>query len=381
MSASYSSNFKFQDRELRKNLEFMDSSYYVQQNHQHNSGLTRYRSAPSSFLDNLVNGSVTAGATGFQDYHDIRSSTPEIETLFMLSCNGSANSDCHDTQEYGEKSVTVKQEESLSNISQLNRCSSGSSASDVMYQSLPLHSLENGNTVGIGNSVETSFGLSRSLGILEDSNSMQAKLGNGNSSNLVRQSSSPAEVFSNLCVDNGLRVIRKVSTFRACNGTNDETASTSKLYNNNNNNNHISFSSGPSSCSRPMPGIAEVENESLGVNGPENGSLGSTGNGRDGHFISNLRTDFWNNASFNGLKRARESDVDLFFGLSRSQTDQNRGSAALTHHLSLLKTSAEMAVVEKLWQFQGSAPCKIRAKRGCAIHPRSIAERVYIFII
>lgn len=48
----------------------------------------------------------------------------------------------------------------------------------------------------------------------------------------------------------------------------------------------------------------------------------------------------------------------------------------LTHHLSLPKTLAEMATIEKILQFQGSVPCKIRAKRGCATHPRSIAERV-----
>ncbi|GMP41819.1 hypothetical protein CsSME_00011785 [Camellia sinensis var. sinensis] len=36
-----------------------------------------------------------------------------------------------------------------------------------------------------------------------------------------------------------------------------------------------------------------------------------------------------------------------------------------------------MAAVEKFLQFQqDSVPCKIRAKRGCATHPRSIAERM-----
>lgn len=44
---------------------------------------------------------------------------------------------------------------------------------------------------------------------------------------------------------------------------------------------------------------------------------------------------------------------------------------------SLPQTSLEMATVEKLLQMQpDSVPCKIRAKRGCATHPRSIAERV-----
>lgn len=362
MSVLYSSNFKFPDGELRKNQEIMDASYYLKQNNQHNSGLTRYRSMPSSFHENLVNGSVTASGTGFEDYRDIRSSSPEMETFFMLSGSGSGNSDCHDMQEYEEKSV--KQEDLLS-ISRQNGCSS---SSEAMYRSLPVQSLANGNSV----SVESLFGLGSSLGL---ENSMQAKLGNGNSSNLVRQSSSPAGFFSNLGVDNGFNVIRNVSTFRACNGTNDESTSNGRLYSN-----QVSFSSGsgPSSSSRPMPPIAEVEKESVRVSGPENGNFGNV-NGTNGHFISNSRTDSWDNASLSGLKRARQSDGVLFCGLSRSQTqiqDCGDRSTALTHHLSLPKTSAEMAVLEKLWQFEGSVPCKIRAKRGCATHPRSIAERV-----
>ncbi|KAJ8500288.1 hypothetical protein OPV22_010840 [Ensete ventricosum] len=50
--------------------------------------------------------------------------------------------------------------------------------------------------------------------------------------------------------------------------------------------------------------------------------------------------------------------------------------SGLRHHLSLPKTSSEMAAVENFLQFQDAVPCKIRAKRGCATHPRSIAERV-----
>lgn len=37
----------------------------------------------------------------------------------------------------------------------------------------------------------------------------------------------------------------------------------------------------------------------------------------------------------------------------------------------------EMASVERFLQLQkDTVPCKVRAKRGCATHPRSIAERV-----
>lgn len=44
--------------------------------------------------------------------------------------------------------------------------------------------------------------------------------------------------------------------------------------------------------------------------------------------------------------------------------------------MSLPKTATEMANVEKFLHFQQDVPCQIRAKRGFATHPRSIAERV-----
>nr|KJB22219.1 hypothetical protein B456_004G035800 [Gossypium raimondii] len=152
----------------------------------------------------------------------------------------------------------------------------------------------------------------------------------------------------------GFNATRKMTTLRACNGINGEPTSTGRLYN------HISFSSGP------MPQIAQVEN----------GGLASNGNGRNGmNFIPNLMSDSRNNASLSGLKRARERDSDLLSGLSRLQTrnqDCRDCSTALTHQLSLPTTYEEVDV----WQFQSSVPCKIRAKRGCATHPRSIAERM-----
>ncbi|XP_020202244.1 transcription factor bHLH128 [Cajanus cajan] len=49
---------------------------------------------------------------------------------------------------------------------------------------------------------------------------------------------------------------------------------------------------------------------------------------------------------------------------------------ALESQFSLPQTSLEMATVENMLRIpEDSVPCKIRAKRGCATHPRSIAER------
>ncbi|KAF5735759.1 DNA binding protein putative isoform 1 [Tripterygium wilfordii] len=61
----------------------------------------------------------------------------------------------------------------------------------------------------------------------------------------------------------------------------------------------------------------------------------------------------------------------LILSVVVDQNADNLPPPLLSHHLSLPKSS-----IEKLLQLQDSVPCKIRAKRGCATHPRSIAERV-----
>lgn len=48
-----------------------------------------------------------------------------------------------------------------------------------------------------------------------------------------------------------------------------------------------------------------------------------------------------------------------------------------TFQFSIPETSLELAAVERMLHVpDDSISCKIRAKRGCATHPRSIAERV-----
>nr|GMC82390.1 transcription factor bHLH130-like [Ipomoea batatas] len=109
-------------------------------------------------------------------------------------------------------------------------------------------------------------------------------------------------------------------------------------------NNHINYSSAQSSSSNYMPSIAENES--------------------------------WNDSSFNCLKRSRDGDFKILSALNgmeaQSGGEPRNCTPGLTHHLSL-PSSVE---IEKYLHFQqDSVPCKIRAKRGCATHPRSIAER------
>lgn len=67
----------------------------------------------------------------------------------------------------------------------------------------------------------------------------------------------------------------------------------------------------------------------------------------------------------------------MFFDACFQDAISGHHKTSLVHHLSLPKTSSEMAVAEKFLRFERElAPTNSRAKRGCATHPRSIAERV-----
>ncbi|XP_031128245.1 transcription factor bHLH130-like [Ipomoea triloba] len=157
-----------------------------------------------------------------------------------------------------------------------------------------------------------------------------------NPSNLIRQSSSPAGFFS------GFDVMREGGNYNK--GSDGAANRAAANLSSNGFNNHINYSSAQSSSSNYMPSIAENES--------------------------------WNDSSFNCLKRSRDGDFKILSALNgmeaQSGGEPRNCTPGLTHHLSL-PSSVE---IEKYLHFQqDSVPCKIRAKRGCATHPRSIAER------
>uniref|UniRef100_A0A5B7B1P2 BHLH domain-containing protein n=1 Tax=Davidia involucrata TaxID=16924 RepID=A0A5B7B1P2_DAVIN len=353
-----SSTFKHSDVEFAKNKEYMNSDLH-QHHHQQqqSSSLMRYRSAPSSFFASLTDcGGVGGDGDGCDDFLNPQSSSSESETMFarFMTCNGSGESDSHDLQ-----FPTAIKHETAESIPQQNNYST--TASQMIYQTpLDHHDLVNHNSVS-GNAATMEH-------------SVQAKTSRRNCSNLIRQSSSPAGLFANISVENGFAVMRDVGNFKMENATDGEvTLSTRRL------NDHINFSSGPSSYSTFMPQIAENGNESIWVGTPESGHLGN-GNGSNRTYVPGFPNDSWNGSTFTSLKRNREGDVKMFSSINALETqngDPRNYTPGLTHHLSLPKTSAEMAAIEKFLHFQqDSIPCKIRAKRGCATHPRSIAERM-----
>ncbi|XP_066330845.1 transcription factor bHLH130-like isoform X2 [Miscanthus floridulus] len=198
--------------------------------------------------------------------------------------------------------------------------------------------------------------------------------GVGAASNLIRQSSSPAGFLDHFSMDNGYGAMLRASMgmgFRdgsggAGGGTTDSLAGggggSGRLKG------QLSFSSRQGSL---MSQISEMDSEEVGGSSPE-----AAGGGRGayipGYPMSSAGWDESSSAlvsdSLSGMKRPPDSSEP-----GGQQQQQNGG---LAHQFSLPKTSSEMAAIEKFLQFQDAVPCKIRAKRGCATHPRSIAERV-----
>lgn len=324
--------------DLRRNKEGLELDRHhhdLQQQQQQSSGQMRYRSAPSSFLATLINGGVIDRCEDFQDLP--ASARSEIDDIFETMVCGDGSGDdyvnSHDLQSIDGEGL---KHEGFQSVLEQN----GS-----YYQSSPssLHGFQNRNT-------SVDFRSSVSL-----ENVMQIKTENGNSSNLVKQHSSPAGFFSNLVIENGYEVLK--GTGASGNGTNggEATPPTTRLKN------QINFSSEPTSSSRLMDQTVKFGNGSL-----QNGS------GNIDFYMPSFANDTWNDPMLGDQNRSGNGKRKMF---SESQNEDagNCTSVGLTRHSSLPKSSHEMAAILR---FQDSPPLKIRAKRGCATHPRSIAERV-----
>ncbi|KAE8697775.1 bHLH130 protein [Hibiscus syriacus] len=168
----------------------------------------------------------------------------------------------------------------------------------------------------------------------------QRSRGKAVTSILTRQSSSPPGIFTNLSVQNGYGSMKDLGNY------------TGELSPSNRLKNQISFSARQPSLLSMLSHISKIGDDSVGANSFDGGSW------------SNDFAQFTHN--FSGLMMSRDNQ----------NGDVGSGVHVLSHHLSLPKTSNEMAAVDRYLHFQDSVPCKVRAKRGCATNPRSIAERV-----
>ncbi|KAG9153007.1 hypothetical protein Leryth_024740 [Lithospermum erythrorhizon] len=317
----------------------MMSSSDVFQQQQNPSGLTRYRSAPSTFFTTYLDG-LHVTNTNSDSSQDGDHEAENMFSAFMGCSNGSSTNlgmqNLNDLQQY---SSNLKQE-----------------MGEYDQQQNGLVTVENCQ-MAYETSTNGAYG-----GRIDEHQLQSAKISSGNSSNnLLRQSSSPAGFFA------GYDISREIENFRSIGGSN----STS-----NGVNNQLNFTSFESTAPCFMPSIPEIRNESSGTGSSKDGQLrnGTNPNGRS--YIPNS----WIESSSTSLKRNLGGDLKFssFSELENEKGDSRNVSHGLTHHLSLPKTSSEMAVIEKFLEFQQDnvIPCKIRAKRGFATHPRSIAERV-----
>ncbi|XP_027354536.1 transcription factor bHLH122-like isoform X1 [Abrus precatorius] len=338
---------------------------FLDHQQQMNSGLTRYRSAPSSYFSSIID-------REFYEHVFNRPSSPETErmlTRFVNSLGGGdvdADADAEDSVSLTQNLPPVQQQQVSVVKEEVNQQSQA--LTSINNEPVVLHQLHQSNINSYGSSAPRNFYQNTGRPPLPN----QMKTGCGTSSNLIRHGSSPAGLFSNINIESGYAAVRGMGTMGAVNNTSEEVnfSTPTRLKNASN------YSSGL------MSSRAEIVNKSNTQNNPENeGYAESQGN----DFISGFPVGPWDESTIisdnmTGLKRYREDDVKPFSGLNAAENQNETGgqppAAPLAHHLSLPNTTAEMAAIEKFLQLSDSVPCKIRAKRGCATHPRSIAERV-----
>eukprot|EP01018_Ginkgo_biloba_P032886 Gb_28850 [translate_table: standard] len=398
---------------------------------QASSGLMRYCSAPSSFLasvveeanDYLPRGSGPQEPAGnlIARYFSVDSSSLTSESSCgAIQSNGSNRSNQENQHHPGEPNTFSRMN---GTGARLRRSSAGN---DEMAKHPHLASiLENGPEVvsqdsycssqmmhpvqGPGSGMENSYRMNQvCCNPLDSSGTRHNNLAPPSTkSTLTRHSSSPAGLLSRLVVEgqgvfeNGYPVgaMRNIGNLASENGSCGDMVSPNRLKS------QMSFSRQSSSpagllsqlSEMGMPEVVDKLNlpvvgssaESLGGSSSDDGSLGNGNGGQcyitgfqigsweDAAMLSENFAGMQNGAAYAARKRVRELNGKMIPGLNLIETQKGEpGShvpSTLNHQFSLPKSTSEIAM-EKL--LQDSVPCKIRAKRGCATHPRSIAERV-----
>ncbi|GAB4856071.1 hypothetical protein Ancab_024711 [Ancistrocladus abbreviatus] len=312
---------------------FQDLPRLIQPQKQQTTGLTRYRSAPSSYFASFLDSIDTGCGSEKGHYSHPRPLSPETENIFTGLIDSAASKLCDISetspvcQEFMGSAVKQEPEQ----IQKQNNYSSLSS--QVIYPSQSKPPLAKKNSSAAPNSTMESSFTAPSLMAMDCMPRQQMKMGGGNGTNLVRHSSLPAGFLANINAE------EDYAATRGGDGGEAPFSSANRL------NSHTNFSSG-------------LPTSSLGM---DERSFNSGG------YLTGFPIGTWDDSAMLS---------DNLPNLERSGNDDQKGESKnrpplLAHHLSLPKST-----LEKLLQFQDSVPCKVRAKRGMATHPRSIAERV-----
>lgn len=194
--------------------------------------------------------------------------------------------------------------------------------------------------------------------------SYEGQAGGFDGSALLRQKSSPAGFLNHLATLNHNNNNNNAGGFTITRGN-------SRLKS------ELSFTGGGQEClSRISENVVDYASAAAG-NGSLHTSTNTWGGGPDNNnnnnsnsiVFSSSQTQTNNNNNNNSSKKRS------------SRTDTNDDPDLLLHCLNALETQYSLPQtsleMDQLMHNipQDSVPCKIRAKRGCATHPRSIAER------
>ncbi|XAR48768.1 hypothetical protein NMG60_11031698 [Bertholletia excelsa] len=292
------------------------------------SGLTRYGSAPGSLLATAVDSVITGAGTSqphLLRHHHAHFIPPD--TCSDSTCKPTNPSTTPDPKQRPSK--------------QINPATSTSASSTTI------------------NLLQRSFPFSEAA-----ASGLNLKtVGAGESNNLIRHSSSPAGFLSHLTAtaaspDNGFSVTRGIGNYNS-KVVSSSGSGISRL------NSQLSFTR--QDC---LSHISEESDNVADDIGTENSHR------KVAHSYATASASFrmgsWddtNSIMFSAPpnKRAKNVIDEAVHGL-------NTGESQI--QFSLPQTNLEMATMENLLHIpHDSVPCKVRAKRGCATHPRSIAER------
>lgn len=299
--------------------------HFLLHDHQHQrpprtSGLVRYQSAPSSYFSSF--------GESIEEFLD-RPTSPETERIlsgFLQTTDTSNNVDSflhHTFSETENKPPEVKTEEETV----VDDIPPTATAMEVVEMAPPV-------STGYASVV-------RSLG-----QNKRPRDDRTPANNLARHNSSPAGLFSSIDVETAYAAVMKnMGGFGVMNMSNNSTEASSIT----------PRSKLPPPSMGSIPEVDDVKPVFSSRLPPRTLSGGFNQGSASSKRMAIARTQS------GGLDQYKTKDEDS----SASRRPP------LAHHMSLPKSLSD---IEQL--LSDSIPCKIRAKRGCATHPRSIAERV-----
>ncbi|KAM4114029.1 hypothetical protein ACJW30_04G039400 [Castanea mollissima] len=321
------------------------------------TGLTRYGSAPGSLLTTAVDSIIGQTGREFSALRSTQQPPPPPPPSFMAPQQQQQqhhhNSHSHHYFSSDSSSITTESTCKVNSSNDPNKDHHKGGGGGGLQRSYGLNEMpsfgdftSNLKIGGGGGGGGGGAGLS--------SSSSSSCSSSSSASALVRQRSSPAGFLSHLASDNGFSVTRGSGGYASQGGSNGGHG-VSRLKS------QLSFTRQDS-----LSQISEVSEEVVDGISSDNGHQ----NASHSYATSSFGMDSWDNTnsiifSAPPSKRAKNLDGDIYNCLNSLETQ-----------FSLPQTTLEMATVEKLLHIpEDSVPCKIRAKRGCATHPRSIAER------